>query len=131
MRTNEKRRTIITVVSLAAVASLILAAVALASPPTRLSGMGVRGVAAPSKYAAPVRPFVPRRGIFLRWSTCTDKVGYSSWALMLYPSHLLPPGHTPLHGLQCYPSNELSYSVQSIPYDLPKQRVDVLKSIEQ
>jgi quercetin dioxygenase-like cupin family protein len=33
MRTNEKRRTIITVVSLAAVASLILAAVALASPP--------------------------------------------------------------------------------------------------
>jgi quercetin dioxygenase-like cupin family protein len=34
MRTNEKRRTIITVVSLAAVASLIMAAVALASPPT-------------------------------------------------------------------------------------------------
>jgi quercetin dioxygenase-like cupin family protein len=34
MRTNRKRRTIIAIVSLAAVASLILAAVAVASPPT-------------------------------------------------------------------------------------------------
>jgi quercetin dioxygenase-like cupin family protein len=34
MRTNKKRRTIIAIVSLAAVASLILAAVAVASPPT-------------------------------------------------------------------------------------------------
>ena len=34
MRTNKKRRTIIAIVSLAAVASLVLAAVAVASPPT-------------------------------------------------------------------------------------------------
>ena len=43
MRTNRKRRTIITIVSLAAVASLVLAAVAMATPPTGTSTPTVIG----------------------------------------------------------------------------------------